>query len=580
MQFQIEKLILWPKNQKYSHKDIELNTNSVNVITGDSRTGKSAIIPIIDYCLASGECYIPTQTIRNACSWFGVVIKLEKNIVLLARREPGVQKSTSDMMFIQGEEIEIPEIPEKNTNCQAVKRFLDEYARLSFLETEDTYYGSRPAFRDLMSFCFQPQNVVANANILFYKTDKTKHRNKLINIFPYVLGAITPEVLSARQELMDLQRKLKKKESDYEKLCELTIRWENEIKAWISVAIELGLLEETSRNLKCGKEFSYTKDVMNFNKLIGEIEKKNEIENNFIVDVYDCISMVYDSGRLKYFSIIKETESLMQNVTIDLDDTKSWIKGYGDIQLSAFIPLSYKGELSCMLLIRQHNLSGAYITFNQEMLLSDYFVSESEFETKHNVGRYEDEEEMYMQIQNIRINLNAHTAHHVYKLFEELKEEYYETRRQINSILGVEGLNKDGDKYLLMTIDTMEWEEILFFARNHDWFQDGDEIEWNIFNNNGSTNSLILSPNVYGTVRGNILAKISVYPNEFGNNKLNLYWEPGFKSNERCMDCFDNIVKWKADYTEDWIKNKLLEKAHIYYEKFNGKPLFWQRIFG
>lgn len=187
---------------------------------------------------------------------------------------------------------------------------------------------------------------------------------------------------------------------------------------------------------------------------------------------------------------------------------------------------------------------------------------------------------MYMQIQNIRINLNAHTAHHVYKLFEELKEEYYETRRQINSILGVEGLNKDGDKYLLMTIDTMEWEKILFFARNHDWFQDGDEIEWNIFNNNGSTNSLILSPNVYGTVRGDILAKISVYPNEFGNNKLNLYWEPGFKSNERCMDCFDNIVKWKADYTEDWIKNKLLEKAHIYYEKFNGKPLWGQRIFG
>lgn len=66
-------------------------------------------------------------------------------------------------------------------------------------------------------------------------------------------------------------------------------------------------------HLKSGKEFSYTKDIMNFNKLIGEIEKKNEIENNFIVDVYDCISMVYDSGRLKYFSIVKETESLLEN---------------------------------------------------------------------------------------------------------------------------------------------------------------------------------------------------------------------------------------------------------------------------
>lgn len=133
------------------------------------------------------------------------------------------------------------------------------------METEDTYYGSRPAFRDLMSFCFQPQNVVANANILFYKTDKTEHRNKLINIFPYVLGAITPEVLSARQELMDLQRKLKKKESDYEKLCELTIRWENEIKAWISVAIELGLLEETSRNMKFEEQLGLLQELVENN---------------------------------------------------------------------------------------------------------------------------------------------------------------------------------------------------------------------------------------------------------------------------------------------------------------------------
>lgn len=332
--------------------------------------------------------------------------------------------------------------------------------------------------------------------------------------------------------------------------------------------------------LKSGKEFSFTKNVMNFKKLVREIEKKNEKENNFIVDVYDCISMVYDSGRLKYLSIVKETEFLMQNKAIGLDDTKSWIKGYGDIQLVAFIPLTYKGELSCMLQIRKHNISGAYITFNQEMLLSDYFIPESEFEIKHNVGRYEDEEEMYMQIQNVRINLNAHTAHHIYKLFEELKEEYFEVRKHINSILGVEGLKKEDDKYLLMTIDTMEWEEILFFARNHDCFQDGKEIEWNIFNNNSSTNSLILSPNIYGTVRGDILAKISVYPKEFECNKLNLYWEPGFKSNERCMDCFDNIVKWKADYTAYWIKNKLLEKAHIYYEKFNGKQTFWRRIFG
>ena len=276
------------------------------------------------------------------------------------------------------------------------------------------------------------------------------------------------------------------------------------------------------KDTKClnnGRIFSYKENIMNFKKLIHEIEKKNE------------------------------TELLMRTATYDLDETKSWLKGYGDIHLSAFIPLSYKGELSCMLQIRQHNLSGVYITFDQEMLLEDYFVSETEFENKHHVGRYEDEEEICMQIQNMRINLNAHTAYHIYKLFEELKEEYFATKSEIDSILGTNGLSRVGNRYLLMTIDIMEWEEILFFARNHDWFQEDGELEWNIFNNNCSRNSLILSPNVNGNIRGDILATISVIPNKTWNNKLDLYWEPGFKANERCMDRFDNVVKWKADYT-------------------------------
>lgn len=315
MKFQIEKLILWPKKVKYNYKAIDFDTNSVNVITGDSRTGKSAIIPIIDYCLASGECYIPTQTIRNACSWFGIVVNLENSKVLLARREPRIQKSTSDMMFVQGEEIDIPEVPEKNANCQVVKQFLDEYARLSFLDTDESYYGSRPAFRDLMSFCFQPQNVVANANILFYKTDKTDHRNKLINIFPYVLGAITPKVLSARQELLELQRKLNRKERDYEKLCELTVRWENEINAWISVAIELGLLNEDVGNMSFDSKLVYLQNLTKANT-----EEKILKGDNIIKNSQELVSLKENENELalkltKYKNRYVEMSRLMNSVS-------------------------------------------------------------------------------------------------------------------------------------------------------------------------------------------------------------------------------------------------------------------------
>ena len=32
------------------------------------------------------------------------------------------------------------------------------------------------------------------------------------------------------------------------------------------------------------------------------------------------------------------------------------------------------------------------------------------------------------------------------------------------------------------------------------------------------------------------------------------------------MEKFDNVVKWKADYTRDWIENKLIAMARVYGE--------------
>ena len=52
-----------------------------------------------------------------------------------------------------------------------------------------------------MAFTFQPQNIVANPDVMFFKADTTEHREKLKTIFPYILGAITADVLQARFEL-------------------------------------------------------------------------------------------------------------------------------------------------------------------------------------------------------------------------------------------------------------------------------------------------------------------------------------------------------------------------------------------
>lgn len=247
MYFQIKEIILWPKNPAFRPRRLSFEPGKVNIISGASRTGKSAVIPIIDYCLGSRECLIPVKTIRNACAWFGVIVLTASGEKLFARPEPGEQRSTDDM-FIQEAAVidEIPESLSKNTNRGHVRGVLDELAGLSNLDfgggDPQSGFDARPSFRDLSAFTFQPQNVIANPDVLFFKTNTYKHREKLIKIFPYILGAITPELLAKQHELKRLQTELRRKERELKEAMGVSSRWLAELRAKVSEARELGLI--------------------------------------------------------------------------------------------------------------------------------------------------------------------------------------------------------------------------------------------------------------------------------------------------------------------------------------------------
>ena len=245
MYFQLRKLILWPRYDG-EPRVVDFDLGVVNVISGASKTGKSAVIPIIDYCLAADKCAIPVGVIRENCSWFGVLIDTIEGQKLLARREPGDQQSTRDMVLIEGDEVEVPQrIEGKGTTVLAVKAMLNRLAGLTNLDFEpeaESGFKSRPSFRDLMAFTFQPQNIVANPDIMFFKADTTEHREKLKTIFPYILQAVTADVLQARYELDRLSRLLRRRESDLRALVAAGNAWRLEAQAWLRQAIEFGLL--------------------------------------------------------------------------------------------------------------------------------------------------------------------------------------------------------------------------------------------------------------------------------------------------------------------------------------------------
>lgn len=250
MKFQIRSVVLWSRDPSLEPRKLLFEPGMVNVLTGNARTGKSALIPIIDYCLCSSSCAIPKKAVRSACEWFGIVVDTKEGEKLFARRNPDDQDAVEDMYVIEGVHVDVPHhIPEANTEARYVKRDLDKLSglsRLDFAGGDVSIFGaSRLGFRDLMAFVFQPQNVVANRDILFYRTEELEYKNRLArNTLPYVLGAMTAETLEAQHEMERLNRELRRKQRDLERAQKASSRWEAEMAAHLAKAEELGLVEE------------------------------------------------------------------------------------------------------------------------------------------------------------------------------------------------------------------------------------------------------------------------------------------------------------------------------------------------
>ena len=297
MNFQIVKLIVWPKTESFPPRIVEFKPGKVNVITGGPRTGKSAIIPIIDYCLASSDCNIPIDTIRDHASWYGIVFQTATEQMLVCRKVPQGDKASNDFYLYRGELISVPNhIKKPNENKDGVKNILNTISSVPYFslagDEGNIAYGARLGFRDLMALIFQTQGVVANQNILFYKTHAHAHRERLRNWFPFILGAETIEILQARQRLQVVEKRLKQLRREMEKAKTVSGSWMANMFGHIKIAKEYGilqsdvsgmesheeLLEVAKQIIEDAPEYSQTKleDVEAANETIAELDREEE----------------------------------------------------------------------------------------------------------------------------------------------------------------------------------------------------------------------------------------------------------------------------------------------------------------
>ena len=219
------------KSNKTHH--VEFNAG-VNLITGKSSTGKSAMIELFDYCFGSSEFTIPSGIITDNTDVYFMVLAIGETFVTIGR----CQKWTKKFLKFESELPNIENLKrEYFEEIYFSKDFnveLGHYLGLDINDVdedlEERKYRknnakkARPSIRNMVPFLLQHQNLVANKHSLFYRFDEKEKREQTIEQFKIFAGFVKQEYFVIKQTLAEEQRNFKNLENQQKAL-----NYQNEI---------------------------------------------------------------------------------------------------------------------------------------------------------------------------------------------------------------------------------------------------------------------------------------------------------------------------------------------------------------
>ena len=225
MKSHVKYLGVLDKSNKIHH--VEFSTG-VNIITGKSSTGKSAMIELFDYCFGSSEFTIPSGIITDSADVYFMILAIKDTFITIGR-SPNWSKK-----FLKFES-ELPNIENLKKEYFEESYFskdfnveLGHYLGLDINDIDEDktvidYTGrkkGRPSVRNMVPFLLQHQNLVANKHSLFYRFDEKEKREQTIDQFKIFAGFVKQEYYTIKQSLADEQRNLKRLENQQKALIE------------------------------------------------------------------------------------------------------------------------------------------------------------------------------------------------------------------------------------------------------------------------------------------------------------------------------------------------------------------------
>lgn len=248
MSLQIAKIILYSRAGEV--RELIFQPGRFNVLTGGSKTGKSAIIDIVDYCTGRGECNVADGVIRRYVGWYAVLFQLNDSQIFVARRNPPVGERTNpDVYLVRAKDIATPpaSVLTKNTTVDGLEKFLGAVIGISENEHRPALPTRDPLeanFRHALLFAFQDQNDVDSKQRLFHRQGEDFISQAIKDTLPYFLGAVDEDHLLKQSQLDQARRQLRQLERQLRDAEAIDISSYPRAQSLLDEAKQVGLIEE------------------------------------------------------------------------------------------------------------------------------------------------------------------------------------------------------------------------------------------------------------------------------------------------------------------------------------------------
>lgn len=249
LSFQILELALYRDNA--DPRVIEFHEGKVNIITGSSKTGKSSIIAIIDYCLGAGKCEVPSGPIQSCVSWYALRLQFPNKQMVIARKVPDVGADSHGDVYVDvGVEVTLPEVGSliRTMHYTALVKLLTTdigiQDNISIPKEGQTRETLTANIKHSRFYCFQPQDQIISRKHLFYQQSEQFIPQAIQDTLPFFLGAVGDERLIKLAQLRELRREAKTLQREIDEAELISGDSSRRADSLLAEAVNVGLIKQ------------------------------------------------------------------------------------------------------------------------------------------------------------------------------------------------------------------------------------------------------------------------------------------------------------------------------------------------